>query len=80
MMERARWSSGWSISDGVSCRSNSPTNSRCLYQFRLNQWYFDEVYDLIFVRPGKWIGRVLGKVGDGLYYRRFGPGWRVGEG
>ena len=27
-----------------------------LYQFLLNKWYFDELYDLIFVRPAFWIG------------------------
>ena len=32
-----------------------------LYQFLLNKWYFDELYDLIFVRPAKWIGNVLWK-------------------
>src|SRR6266404_1389799 len=26
-----------------------------LYQFLLNKWYFDELYDLVFVRPAKWI-------------------------
>ncbi len=30
-----------------------------LYQFLLNKWYFDELYDLIFVRPALWIGRLL---------------------
>ena len=28
-----------------------------LYRFLLNKWYFDELYDFIFVRPAKWIGR-----------------------
>ncbi len=28
-----------------------------LYEFLLNKWYFDELYDLIFVRPAFWIGR-----------------------
>jgi NADH-quinone oxidoreductase subunit L len=32
---------------------------RLLYQFLLNKWYFDELYDLIFVRPAKWLGRAL---------------------
>ncbi|MHB1110679.1 MAG: NADH-quinone oxidoreductase subunit L [Devosia sp.] len=32
-----------------------------LYQFLLNKWYFDELYDLIFVRPAKWIGTALWK-------------------
>jgi len=30
-----------------------------LYQFLLNKWYFDELYDLVFVRPAKWIGTAL---------------------
>src|SRR6202044_2527604 len=34
-----------------------------LYQFLLNKWYFDELYDLIFVRPMKRIGYFLWKVG-----------------
>jgi NADH-quinone oxidoreductase subunit L len=44
-----------------------------LYQFLLNKWYFDELYDLIFVRPTKWIGRTLWKVGDGYIIDGFGP-------
>jgi NADH-quinone oxidoreductase subunit L len=44
-----------------------------LYQFLLNKWYFDELYDLIFVRPAKWIGRLLWKVGDGYIIDGFGP-------
>ncbi len=36
-----------------------------LYQFLLNKWYFDELYDLIFVRPAMWLGRFLWKKGDG---------------
>jgi NADH-quinone oxidoreductase subunit L len=30
-----------------------------LYQFLLNKWYFDELYDRIFVRPAFWIGNAL---------------------
>jgi NADH-quinone oxidoreductase subunit L len=44
-----------------------------LYQFLLNKWYFDELYELIFVRPAKWIGRSLWKVGDGYIIDGFGP-------
>ena len=32
-----------------------------LYKFLLNKWYFDELYDRIFVRPALWIGRALWK-------------------
>src|ERR1700686_5085442 len=44
-----------------------------LYQFLLNKWYFDELYDLIFVRPTKWLGRFLWKVGDGKIIDGLGP-------
>jgi NADH-quinone oxidoreductase subunit L len=38
---------------------------RPLYLFLLNKWYFDELYDWIFVRPARWLGGVLWKKGDG---------------
>jgi NADH-quinone oxidoreductase subunit L len=44
-----------------------------LYQFLLNKWYFDELYDLIFVRPTKRLGRFLWKFGDGYIIDGFGP-------
>ncbi|MGH1454657.1 MAG: NADH-quinone oxidoreductase subunit L [Paracoccaceae bacterium] len=37
---------------------------RPLYLFLLNKWYFDEIYDAIFVRPANAIGRFLWKRGD----------------
>ncbi|MCR6634883.1 NADH-quinone oxidoreductase subunit L [Devosia sp.] len=47
-----------------------------LYQFLLNKWYFDELYNTIFVRPALWIGRAIwhgfddwlvdGKIAEGL--------------
>jgi NADH-quinone oxidoreductase subunit L len=44
-----------------------------LYKFLLNKWYFDELYDLIFVRPTLWLGRVLWKGGDGFIIDGLGP-------
>jgi NADH-quinone oxidoreductase subunit L len=44
-----------------------------LYQFLLNKWYFDELYDLIFTRPAKWIGYQLWKKGDGFIIDGLGP-------
>ena len=46
---------------------------RGLYQFLLNKWYFDELYDFLFVRPAKWLGRVFWKGGDGWLIDGFGP-------
>ncbi len=44
-----------------------------LYRFLLNKWYFDELYDFLFVRPTIWLGRVLWKYGDGWVIDGFGP-------
>jgi NADH-quinone oxidoreductase subunit L len=44
-----------------------------LYKFLLNKWYFDEIYEVIFVRPVKWLGRSLWKGGDGWLIDGFGP-------
>src|SRR6266566_5197259 len=44
-----------------------------LYQFLLNKWYFDELYDLVFVRPTKRLGYFLWKKGDGYVIDGFGP-------
>ncbi len=40
-------------------------NQRPLYLFLLNKWYFDELYDFIFVRPAKALGSFLWRRGDG---------------
>jgi NADH-quinone oxidoreductase subunit L len=44
-----------------------------LYRFLLNKWYFDEIYDFLFVRPAIRIGRVLWKYGDGWTIDGLGP-------
>ena len=49
------------------------TRNRPLYLFLLNKWYFDELYDFIFVRPAKWLGRVFWKGGDGKIIDGLGP-------
>ncbi len=40
-------------------------NQRPLYLFLLNKWYFDEIYDFLFIKPASAIGRFLWKRGDG---------------
>ena len=46
---------------------------RGLHRFLLNKWYFDELYDRLFVLPAHWIGRGLWKQGDGAIIDGFGP-------
>jgi NADH-quinone oxidoreductase subunit L len=46
---------------------------RPLYLFLLNKWYFDEIYDWLFVRPVFWISRQLWKTGDGKIIDGLGP-------
>ncbi|WP_205687859.1 NADH-quinone oxidoreductase subunit L [Ciceribacter ferrooxidans] len=46
---------------------------RVLYQFLLNKWYFDELYDLLFVRSAKALGRFLWKKGDVGVIDTYGP-------
>ncbi|MFK7875122.1 MAG: NADH-quinone oxidoreductase subunit L [Paracoccaceae bacterium] len=40
-------------------------NQRPLYLFLKNKWYFDELYDFIFVQPAKKLGQFFWKRGDG---------------
>ncbi len=44
-----------------------------LYHFLLNKWYFDEIYNFLFVRPTLWLGRTLWKRGDGTIIDGLGP-------
>jgi NADH-quinone oxidoreductase subunit L len=44
-----------------------------VYRFLLNKWYFDELYDFLFVRPAFAIGRLFWKGGDGFIIDGFGP-------
>jgi NADH-quinone oxidoreductase subunit L len=46
---------------------------RLLYDFVYNKWYFDELYDLLFVRPAFAFGRLFWKAGDEGLIDRFGP-------
>ena len=53
---------------GALARMHEP-----LYRFLLEKWYFDEIYDLVFVRVAKWLGRLLWLGGDGRVIDGFGP-------
>ncbi len=47
--------------------------ARPVYLFLLNKWYFDELYDVLFVRTAKYLGRNLWKQGDGAVIDGIGP-------
>ena len=54
-----------------------------IYQFLLNKWYFDELYNFLFVRPAFWLGNLFWKKGDIGIIDRFGPNgaaWAVVQG
>lgn len=46
---------------------------RPLYLFFFNKWYFDELYNAIFIKPAFAIGRLFWKAGDQNTIDRFGP-------
>jgi NADH-quinone oxidoreductase subunit L len=46
---------------------------RPIHLFFYNKWYFDEVYDFLFVRPAMYLGRGLWKAGDGAIIDGVGP-------
>jgi NADH-quinone oxidoreductase subunit L len=54
-----------------------------VYRFFCNKWYFDELYNAIFVRPAFWLGRQFWQRGDVGIIDRFGPNgaaWVVAQG
>jgi len=48
-------------------------NNKPLYLFLLNKWYFDELYDVIFVKSSKKFGLFLWKFFDVKLIDGFGP-------
>jgi NADH-quinone oxidoreductase subunit L len=54
-----------------------------LHRFVYNKWYFDELYNCLFVRPSFWLGRLFWQRGDIGIIDRFGPdgaAWVVQKG
>ena len=47
--------------------------NQTLYNFLINKWYFDELYNLVFVEPIKRIGLFFWKKGDINTIDRYGP-------
>jgi len=53
--------------------SNFVKSNNKIYEFLLNKWYFDELYELIFVKPLKKLGLIFWKKGDINIIDQFGP-------
>jgi NADH-quinone oxidoreductase subunit L len=44
-----------------------------IWSFLYNKWYFDELYDLLFVRTARWLGDLFWKTGDKALIDGLGP-------
>ena len=56
---------------------------RVVHRFVYNKWYFDELYNVVFVKPAFWLGRIFWQKGDVGTIDRFGPNgaaWLVQQG
>ena len=54
-----------------------------IYRFVYRKWMFDELYNVVFVKPAFWLGRVFWQRGDIGVVDRFGPdgaAWVVEKG
>ena len=52
---------------------NMVNSNKPIYLFLKNKWYFDELYDVLFVKSSKSLGKYFWKKVDGLIIDRFGP-------
>jgi NADH-quinone oxidoreductase subunit L len=53
--------------------TNFVVKNKFLYNFLINKWYFDDLYNFIFVEPIKKIGLFFWKKGDINTIDRYGP-------
>jgi NADH-quinone oxidoreductase subunit L len=49
------------------------SKNQFLYKFLLNKWYFDKLYNFIFVEPIKKLGLIFWKNGDENTINKYGP-------
>ncbi len=61
----------YKLSPGMPARVASAF--RPIYLFFLNKWYFDQLFDALFVRPAQVLGRAFWKTGDGALIDGLGP-------
>ncbi len=54
-------------------RDVKETGGGPIYNFLLNKWYVDEIYDATIVRAVRWLGDIFWKIGDMKIIDGFGP-------
>jgi NADH-quinone oxidoreductase subunit L len=54
----------WFYMLDTSIPARRAQNFAPLYRFLLNKWYFDELYQFLFVRPAVWLANELWQIGD----------------
>ncbi len=73
----------WAYIKDTSIPAKFVAQFQLVHQFVYNKWYFDELYDRIFVKPAFWLGRQFWQRGDQGTIDRFGPNgaaWVVQQG
>jgi NADH-quinone oxidoreductase subunit L len=63
----------WAYVKDTTIPARFVANFAPLHQFLFRKWYWDELYDLIFIRPSLWLGKLFWKGGDAGIIDRFGP-------
>ncbi|MAW80488.1 MAG: NADH-quinone oxidoreductase subunit L [Parvularcula sp.] len=67
------FAAGWHYLRGDPLKPGWLRPGGMIYAFLKNKWYFDEIYDFLFVKPALAIGRFLWKDGDGKTIDGVGP-------
>jgi len=63
----------WAYIRNTSIPGKFVAQFRVIHNFVYNKWYFDELYNVIFVKPAFWLGRIFWQRGDIGTIDRFGP-------
>ena len=73
----------WAYIRNTSIPGKFVEQFRLVHRFVYNKWYFDELYNVLFVKPAFWLGRQFWQKGDVGTVDRFGPNgvaWVVAQG
>ena len=63
----------WAYIKDTSIPGKFVEQFRLVHDFVYNKWYFDELYNIVFVKPAFWFGRIFWQRGDVGFIDRFGP-------